>query len=147
MVTLLSTFYYVLFLFFFTVYIKSYNKRRFFFLSIYTFKNNFIQKIAQVKYINSFCLFEHCELEYLISTFFQSHRCPPHLKLHYLTPWKITKIHNHTNLQKSLIEEFQKSVENNFCHKHDRVNIISCEGENYVAMYIKRFPPFNIWSE
>ena len=59
--------------FFFLVYIKSYN-------------NNFIQKIAQVKYINSFCLFEHCELEYIMSTFFQSHRCPPHLKLHYLTP-------------------------------------------------------------
>lgn len=133
--------------FFGIVYIKIYINKRRFCLSIYTFKNNFIQKIAQVKYINSFCLFEHCELEYIISTFFQSHRCPPHLKLHYFTPWKITKIHNHTNLQKSLIEEFQKSVENNFCHKHDRVNIISCEGENYVAMYIKKFSPFNIWSE
>ena len=27
-------------------------------------KNDFIQKITQVEYINSFCSFEHCELEH-----------------------------------------------------------------------------------
>lgn len=57
--------------FFLQFYIKRYNKRRFC-LSIYIFKeNDFIQKIAQVKYTNSYCSPKHCELEH--KHFFQSH--------------------------------------------------------------------------